>query len=89
MHFPKLTNVVTICRSILEGRQIHIVVQVKEPPEPTTPPSLFVQKYRGIDTRYSYQIEAYVRTSRRRTTKWASIPVEIPDGTYVMTLRRK
>lgn len=76
MKLPKLTNIVTICRAILDGKQIQIVVNVKNPVTPTP----VAEKPKSISQHYT--IETTVRTSRHQRSRWAPVPMEVPAGRY-------
>lgn len=76
MHLPKLTTIRTICKAILDGNQIQIVVNVKNPVTQTPVP----EKPRAISQHYT--IETTVRTSRHQRSRWAPVPLEVPAGKY-------
>ena len=84
MHFPKLSSVVDIYHALRKGKQVHIVITIKKPPKPA--PTMQPCQY---SPRHHYQIETCVKTSRKGTTRWAPIPMEVPAGTYSVTLCRK
>lgn len=86
MKLPKLlrlSNLITLYNAILEGKQVQVTINVKEPPKPEYPPP------RVTDWHWQYNAVIYVRANRRGTTHWASIPFEVPVGSYDVVLRRK
>lgn len=84
MNFDRLANAITICRAILDGKQVQIVINIKEPKQPAPPSSTFVPI---CDSR-QYRARIYVRTNRKQTGRWASIPFEIPEGYYQVVFNK-